>query len=78
VNFGIVPLVFSNETNFDNIQQGDSLEIETCGLENGTITVRNVSSSTEIPVTFPLSGRDVELLRAGGALAYAKQSILKK
>ena len=78
VNFGIVPLVFSNETDFDNIHQGDSLEIETSGLEKGSITVRNVSSSTEIPMTLPLSGRDVELLRAGGALAYAKQSILKK
>ena len=78
VNFGIVPLVFSDETDFDNIQQGDSLEIETGGLENATITVRNVSSSTEIPVTLPLSSRDVELLRAGGALAYAKHSTMKK
>jgi aconitate hydratase len=78
VNFGIVPLVFSSETDFDNIQQGDSLEFETGGLDKGCIMVRNFSSSKEIPVTLPLSGRDVELLRAGGALAYARQSTLKK
>jgi aconitate hydratase len=77
VNFGIIPLVFENESDFDRIRQGDSLEIDTRGLEKGSLVVKNVSASIDIPVKPVLSGRDVELIRAGGALAHAKLSVTK-
>jgi len=77
VNFGIVPLVFEKESDFDRIGQGDSLEIDTAGLGKGSLVVKNASNSAEIPVKPVLSDRDVELIRAGGALSHAKMSAVK-
>jgi aconitate hydratase len=77
VNFGILPLVFENESDYEKIGQGDSLEIDTSKLGKGSLTVKNVTTSVLIPVKPALAGRDVELIREGGALAHAKKSAMK-
>jgi aconitate hydratase len=78
INFGIVPLVFANESDYDQINQGDALQIDVAGLEKGALIVKNATQLIDIPVSHPLSGRDMQLIRAGGALPFAKKAIQSK
>jgi len=76
VNFGILPLQFKNESDYDKIAQGDELEISnvTDALKKGgPIVIRDVTKNVEIPVNYALSERQREIILAGGSLAYAKQ-----
>lgn len=75
INFGIVPLTFVNEADYDRIDQGDVLEIKLSQLNQTPLILKNVSQNIEIPVTHTLTDRDIDIIQAGGALAFAKQSI---
>jgi aconitate hydratase len=72
INFGIVPLTFKNEGDYDAIQEGDSLEIpgirERIG-DGGALIVMNTTQGTEYEVGYDLSGRAKEILLAGGMLS---------
>lgn len=72
INFGILPLTFENEADFDKINQGDQLEISVKDLSAGNLTIQNKTKNISIPVKHPLNEREVAIIRAGGALAYAK------
>ena len=75
INFGIVPLTFVNEKDYNQIEQGDKLEIDVAHLEDKNLVLKNKTKSIEISVTHTLSPRDVEVIKAGGALAYAKKQL---
>jgi len=75
INFGILPLVFEDEGDYETIAQDDTVTIDTSGLDSGRMMLRNETQGTDIRVLHNLSGRDVRILRAGGALAFAKQQI---
>jgi len=75
INFGIVPLTFVNEKDYNQIEQGDELEIDVAHLEDKNLVLKNKTKSIEISVTHTLSPRDVEVIKAGGALAYAKKQL---
>lgn len=75
INFGIVPLVFQDEGDYDKISQGDELEIDVQSLEKGYATLVNQSKDVGFTLQHNLSGRDIDLIRAGGALAYAKKQL---
>ena len=75
INFGIIPLTFRDEKDYEGIGQGDELEIPGVrrALEEGSpVTVKNVTRGTEFQVDHSLSGRQKSMLLAGGALAYAR------
>ncbi len=82
INFGIVPLTFVNEVDYDRFEQGDEVEIDVTGLKAGlkagskgaALTLKNKTRGFDASLTHSLSARDIALLRAGGALAYAKRS----
>jgi aconitate hydratase len=74
VNFGIVPFTFKNESDYGRIDQGDALAIHVAGLEKGEVLLRNKTKSLDIPLVHPLSARNIEVIRAGGALAHAKRA----
>ncbi|MFB3916131.1 MAG: aconitate hydratase [Terriglobales bacterium] len=77
VNFGIMPLTFTNESDYDKIQQGDQLEIKNVRdvLTSGQpMVLRNVTRSLDIPVTYEFTDRQKQLLLAGGLLNFIKQS----
>jgi len=78
INFGILPLVFMNEKDFDAIEKGDFLEMDVRHLERDGLFMKNKTKSIDIPVTHSLSERDIEMVRAGGALSFAKRNIQKK
>jgi len=75
INFGILPLNFKDEKDYDGIDQADELEIlnikET--LSKGkNIIVKNISKGTQFEATYDLSDRQKEILLAGGTLALMK------
>ncbi len=70
INFGILPLVFKNISDYNKIDQGDELEVDTSEL-HGDIIVVNKTKGTRIVVTHSMGPRDIEMMAAGGTLGYA-------
>ncbi len=71
VNFGILPLTFVDEGDYNSIQQGDRLEIPevSAALKNDKpLVVKNLSKGTTINVKHSLTKRQREILLAGGLL----------
>jgi len=71
INFGILPLTFLNESNYDDIEQGDELEIVGAGnaVREGTnLTVYNKTKDQSFEVHCRLSSRQKQMILAGGAL----------
>ena len=78
INAGILPLTFVNESDYDNINEGDNLSIPNVrqliadGKED--LVIINNSNGKEIPVKCELSGRTRDIILAGGLLDYTKQN----
>ncbi|MFZ5642427.1 MAG: aconitate hydratase [Bacillota bacterium] len=70
VNFGLLPMVFVNEEDYDSIEAGDNLVIENLmdALPANTIKVYNTAKDRTYPVKHSLSERQVEMIKAGGLL----------
>jgi aconitate hydratase len=71
INFGILPLIFRNESDYDNIAQGDDLEIADVHKiisAGGDFTVQNKTTDNSFPVVCNLSERQKQIILAGGAL----------
>jgi len=76
VNFGILPLTFANEKDYDGIAVGDELEITDVprALKEGTrLTLGNLTRKTTIEAVQSLSERQKEIILAGGVLTMRKQ-----
>lgn len=78
VNFGILPLEFEDEKDYDSVEQGDKMEMKGIRktLEKGgtRLTVKNTTKGTEFSVRIDLSPRSKRILLAGGLLNYIKES----
>lgn len=74
INFGIVPLTFTNPEDYDRIETGDQLEV-TIGDLTGEASLRNVTKGIDIPLAHTLSTLDAEILKVGGKLPWIKNSI---
>ncbi|RLG01377.1 aconitate hydratase [Thermococci archaeon] len=77
VNFGILPLIFKNEEEYNTIEQGDSLEMPKIieELKAGKeITVRNLTKNKEFKAIYELSERQKDIILAGGLLPYTAGS----
>jgi aconitate hydratase len=75
INFGILPLTFSNPSDYDLINQGDELEIKDVRKiisENGVLKARIVRSNSYIELNYTLTPRQKEIVLSGGALNYVK------
>jgi aconitate hydratase len=75
INFGIIPLTFKNDTDYDKIDQGDDIEIPNIKqvIENKEpLKIKNTSKNTEFEVEYNLSDRQREIILAGGTLAFMK------
>lgn len=71
INFGIVPLVFAREADYERIDQGDQLEIPDIRhtlQSKEIVTVRNKTKGTAIETKHGLTPREVEILLDGGLL----------
>jgi aconitate hydratase len=71
INFGILPLTFSAESDYDKIDQGDDLEIidvRKIIVGYGKLLVQNKTKSISFYTTCVLSERQKNIILAGGAL----------
>jgi aconitate hydratase len=71
INFGILPLTFATKQDYDNINQGDLIELETNELSE-TLILKNKTKNIEIKVNLNLSKQEKEQIKAGGKLAAIK------
>jgi aconitate hydratase len=77
INVGILPLTFSDETDYDWIDQDDELEladIHDSLKKKRSISILDKSKNRIFEATFTLSGREVDMIIAGGKLPYMKNS----
>jgi len=75
INFGIIPLTFKNDGDYNKIEQGDDVEIPNIKQtirEGGALKVKNKTKGVEFEVDYNLSDRQREIILAGGTLAYMK------
>ncbi|PWN06876.1 aconitate hydratase [Rhodohalobacter mucosus] len=75
-NFGIAPLEFTDESDYDAIDKGDLIRIENLReqLKSGdTVQVKNETKDTELTVKHTLSGRQLEALLAGSVINLYKE-----
>ncbi len=76
VNFGVLPLTFADESDYDGIEAGDALEIRglRAAVASGAarIRIRNATRNIEFDAICDISERQRAIAAAGGALAWAK------
>jgi len=70
INFGVVPLLFTNPDDYEQIEQGHQVVIQVHDLA-GELLLRDETKGVTIPLTHCLRPREIAILRAGGALNLA-------
>ncbi|MFZ2417288.1 MAG: aconitate hydratase, partial [Smithellaceae bacterium] len=76
INFGILPLTFARENDYDAVDQGDDLEIARIRkaiLDGGNLLVQNKTKGTTFEASCLLSTRQKQIILAGGALNVRSQ-----
>ena len=76
-NFGILPLVFDNPADYDQIAQGDKLSLSNIfsSLEKGKFILKDETRGIEIPLTLFASNVQKEMLKKGGRLNQIREEI---
>ncbi len=76
-NFGILPLVFDNPADYDQIAQGDKLSLSDIfsSLEKGKFILKDETRGIEIPLTLFASNVQKEMLIKGGRLNQIREEI---
>ncbi|MGB4268483.1 MAG: aconitase family protein, partial [Spirochaetota bacterium] len=74
INFGILPLVFNNESDYDSIQVGDTVLLNDCikQVESGNMITLLINNKA-IQCTLLATDRQRKILIAGGLLNYTTQ-----
>ena len=74
INYGIVPLLFQNPADYDAIQQGQKIELPHIrkAVQEGQTEVTAKVNGRPILLKLELTSRERDILRAGGALNWAK------
>jgi aconitate hydratase len=78
INFGILPLTFSHESDYDVLGPGNEIEIAgiMAALSSGSdLSLIDRTSKKRIPLTCSLSTRQREMLLAGGMLNYTRMKV---
>jgi len=75
INFGIIPLTFKTESDYDEIDSGDEIQIPNIRKvlsKNEPMIVKNLTKGKDFEVNYDLSERQRNILLAGGMLSYIK------
>ncbi len=77
VNFGILPLVFRDENDYEKLQIGDELVIAHIGksLREATLWIKNRTQNFEFAVSHNLTPRQIEVVQSGGLLNYTRTGV---
>ncbi|WP_027720414.1 aconitate hydratase [Maridesulfovibrio zosterae] len=70
VNFGILPLVLSDKSDYDKLSEGSSLTIDTTSIVAGGETAATTGEGSTIMVKNDLSEKELAIIKAGGLLNY--------
>ncbi|KZL38922.1 aconitate hydratase [Secundilactobacillus collinoides] len=69
VNWGVVPLTFKSDDDYQAIDQGDTLTVKLDEMQAGQdVTVINETKGATFTVSSPLSTEDIETVKWGGRL----------
>ena len=76
INAGIMPLTFANPEDYDRLAEGDVLSLSDvfAGMDAGALTLTDETKGIEIPLSCAFTERQKAILKAGGLLAYTKDS----
>ena len=76
INAGILPLTFDDPADYDALAQGDTLIINDihARVASGRLTATVESTGRTLALSYPLSGRQVAMLLAGGLLNYTREA----
>ena len=79
INSGIIPMVFDNENDYNNIDLNDDFEINNLyeDLQRGKIKITNTTKGEDFYVKVELSPYEIEVIKAGGKLNYTKNKLKK-
>ncbi|MCI8664276.1 MAG: aconitate hydratase [Hungatella sp.] len=80
VNHGIIPMIFENPDDYDNIEKGDELEVHDLldQMQTKAVEIRNVTKNVTFKVRLELSHSELEVISCGGQLRYLKKQLEKK
>jgi aconitate hydratase len=75
VNFGIMPLTFRNEADYDGLDAGKEIEFVevVASLRSGGDIRARVAGGGELSLSYDLSARQRDILLAGGMLSYLRE-----
>ena len=76
VNFGLLPLLFADPADYDQVGQGDRLAIEDVPNQirgGNVVTVKNLTRGTSFQAKHDLTQRDLEIILAGGLLNFTRE-----
>jgi aconitate hydratase len=70
INFGILPLVLSNKSDYDKLSEGSGLSLVTTSLTPGGVAEMTTTEGLKIKVENDLSEKELAIILAGGLLNY--------
>ncbi len=75
INAGIMPLTFSDPSDYDKLEQGDELVLKDifAGMDKGNIKLVDVNKDLDIDLKCAFTDRQKAILKAGGLLKYVGQ-----
>lgn len=76
INAGILPLTFDDPADYDRLQQGDTLILPNifASIESGHFTAETAAGGKPISLSYPLTPRQIAILKAGGLLNYTREA----
>ena len=77
INFGILPLTFVDETDWEQIDSGDELVIKNApvNLAGDKLVIENVTKNNTFQVKHGLSKRQIDIVLSGGLLNYIRTNV---
>jgi aconitate hydratase len=77
INYGILPLIFKDRTEYDKLAMDDVFTIEDVHsqVDAGGVKVKIANKNIEITTLVELSDFDKQVLKAGGALNYLRSKL---
>ena len=78
MNFGVVPLIFLDESGYDALEEGQLVDlpsIDELTDGDGTHELAVSGGSGAVPVRHDLTPREIDVLRAGGRIRWVRQRL---
>lgn len=81
VNFGVLPLTFADESDYDALEQGDTLahsSVPEALIGGSELLLENRIRGTELTVQHGLSDRQIDVLLKGGLINWMRERLVER